>query len=75
MAATDSRRTPPSEDPGTEKILRDLLDRAYKMMLMAGYRVAEVDSDHNDPLIAWMSDARKVLYGTTKPQPDLARLK
>ena len=63
------------EDRGTEKILRDLLDRAYKIMLMAGYQVATVDSDNNDPIVAWMSDTRKVLYGTTKPEPDLARLK
>lgn len=62
-------------DTGTEKMLRDLLDRAYKMMLMAGYRVAVVDSDNNDPIVAWMSDARTVLYGNTKPEPDLARLR
>lgn len=60
-------------DPGTEKMLRTLLDRAYKMMLQSGYRVAEVNPDHNDPIIAWMSDARAVLYGSGR-QPDLGSL-
>lgn len=59
-------------DPGTEKILRTLLDRAYKMMLMSGYKVAVVDSDNNDPIVAWMSDARHVLYGSGRvPHPVL----
>jgi hypothetical protein len=41
-------------DTGTEKLLRDLLDRIYKMNLLAipSLRVGEVDSDSNDPLIA-----------------------
>lgn len=63
----------PTDDPGTEKLLRAMLDRAYKMMLQAGYRVAEVNPDHNDPIIAWMSDARAVLYGSGR-QPDLGSL-
>lgn len=62
-------------DRGTEKLLRDLLDRAYKMMLMSGYRLQEHNPDSNDPITAWMSDARAVLYGNTKPEPDLARLR
>lgn len=72
-----NKRAAPEEraqDPGTEKILRTLLDRAYKMMLQAGYRVMEHDPDQNDPIGAWMSDARVVLYGNGQ-QPDLARLK
>lgn len=57
-------------DPGTEKILRTLLDRAYAMMAMSGYRVAEVNADHNNPIIAWMSDAAAVLYGSgRRPDP------
>jgi hypothetical protein len=48
-------------DSGTEKMLRALLDRAYKMMLQAGYRVQEHDPNHNDPITAWMSDARAFL--------------
>ena len=57
-------------DPGTEKLLRDLLDRGYKMHVQAGsLRVAEQNPDHNDPLIAWLSDVRSVLYGNTKPEP------
>lgn len=67
-------RTPVPEavtiDPGTEKILRTLLDRAYAMMAMSGYRVAEVNADHNNPIIAWMSDAAAVLYGSgRRPDP------
>jgi hypothetical protein len=74
QAALQSATAPiPAPDLGTEKLLRDMLDRAYKIMLMAGYRVAVVDSDSNDPIIAWMSDAIAVLYGSG-PQPDLARL-
>lgn len=58
-------------DPGTEKLLRDLLDRGYKMHVMAGtVRVAEQNPDHNDPLIAWLSDVRSILYGNTKPTPE-----
>lgn len=49
---------------------RDLLDRAYKMMLMSGYRVTEQKPDHNNPIIAWMADARVLLYGDG-PQPDI----
>lgn len=64
-----------ASDPGTEKILRDLLDRIYKMNLMAipALRVTEQDKHSNDPLVAWMSDVRSVLYGGTKPVPDVIR--
>lgn len=58
-------------DPGTEKILWNLLDRAYKMMLMAIGPVHEQDSDSNDPIVAWASDVRKVLYGSGRV-PSLA---
>jgi hypothetical protein len=59
-----------TSDPGTEKLIRDLLDRGYKMHVMAGTaRVAEHDPDSNDPLIAWLSDVRSVLYGKTRPVP------
>jgi hypothetical protein len=45
-------------DPGTEKLL------------MAGYRVVEQNADHNNPIIAWMADARHVLYGSGRvPDP------
>lgn len=62
----------PASDAGTEKLLRDLLDRAYKMMLMSGYRVSEHNPDHNNPIVAWMADARTVLYGNTAA-PDIER--
>lgn len=39
-----------------------MLDRAYKMMEMAGYRVAEHNPDHNNPIVAWMADARVMLH-------------
>ena len=38
-----------------------LLDRAYKMMEQSGYRITEHDPDQNDPICAWMSDARIML--------------
>lgn len=38
-----------------------LLDRAYKMMEQSGYRIAEHDPDHNNPVVAWMADARILL--------------
>lgn len=60
-------------DPGTEKILWNLLDRAYKMMLMAIGPVHEQDPDSNDPIVAWASDVRKVLYGSGRV-PSLADL-
>lgn len=61
-------------DPGTEKLLRTLLDRIYKMNLMAipSLRVGEQDQDSNDPLVAWMSDARLMLYGSGQ-KPDVMR--
>ena len=59
-------------DPGTEKLLRGMLDRVYKIFLMSGMKVTEQDSDSNDPIIAWMSDARHVLYGSGR-QPDVIR--
>ena len=41
--------------------LWNLVDRAYKIMEQAGYRVAEHNPDHNNPIIAWMADARVAL--------------
>lgn len=60
-------------DAGMEKILRDLLDRGYKMHVMAGTttRLSEQNADQNDPLLAWLSDVRSVLYGRTKPVPNV----
>jgi len=61
-----------SATPAMEKLLRDLLDRAYKMMEMAGYKVVEQNPDHNNPIISWMADARTMLYGSGH-KPDMAR--
>ena len=52
--------------------LEGLLDRAYKMMQMAGYRVSEQNQDHNNPIIAWMADARTMLYGADE-SPEIKR--
>lgn len=41
----------------------NLIDRALKMMQMAGYEIAPHNPDHNNPLIAWMSDARIYIEG------------
>lgn len=62
------------DDPGMIKLLSDLVDRMYKMNLMAipSLRVTEQNPDSNDPIVAWMSDVRSVLY-RNKPAPDLAR--
>lgn len=38
-----------------------LLDRVYKMFEQSGYRVMEHNPDQNDPIGAWMSDARILL--------------
>jgi hypothetical protein len=65
-------QTLPSATPAMEKLLRDLLDRAYKMMEMAGYKVVEQNPDHNNPIISWMADARTMLYGSGH-KPDMAR--
>lgn len=43
--------------------MRALVDRALKMMVMAGYGIAPHDSDHNNPAIAWMAEAREALAG------------
>jgi hypothetical protein len=63
-------------EPGMVSILTNLLDRAYKMLVMAvpSMRVAEQNADHNDPLIAWASDVRSVLY-RNKPVPGLNDLR
>ena len=50
----------------------NLVDRALKMMQMAGYRVAEVNPDHNNPIIAWMADARAAL-AAAPPSPQAAQ--
>lgn len=72
VLATSSEITS-REDAGTVKLLTDLLDRAYKMHVMAGTttRISEQDADQNDPLLAWLSDVRSVLYGKTKKEPAL----
>jgi hypothetical protein len=44
--------------------LEKLVDRAYKMMQMAGYRITSQDTEHNNPLVSWMSDVRAL-----KPSP------
>lgn len=51
-------RSEPSPDA-----MWNLVDRAYKIMEMAGYRIAEHDPAHNNPVIAWMADARVALKG------------
>lgn len=55
--------TPRSEDPGTVKILTALVERAYGIFTASGVlRVAEQDPDSNDPIVAWASDVRSILY-------------
>lgn len=65
-----------SEDGGTAKLLTDLLDRGYKMHVMAGTttRLSEQSGEQNDPLLAWLSDVRSVLYGKTKPTPEISHV-
>jgi len=46
-----------------------LVERAYNMMQMAGYRITEQDSEHNNPVIAWMADARIALNRSAPPAP------
>jgi prolyl oligopeptidase PreP (S9A serine peptidase family) len=72
--AAQSAQSAKPESPGIEKVLRDLLDRAYKIFISSvpSLRVTEQDSDNNDPLVAWMSDVRSVLY-RNKPVPDVFR--
>jgi hypothetical protein len=41
--------------------MRELVERALRMMEAAGYNVAPHDGDHNNPIIAWMADARELL--------------
>lgn len=60
------------EDAGMVKRLTDLLDRGYKMLVMAGIPVSEQNPNHNNPIIAWASDVRSVLY-QNKPLPDVKR--
>jgi hypothetical protein len=47
----------------------NLVDRAYKIMEQAGYRVAEHNPDHNNPIIAWMADARLELNAAPQVPP------
>jgi len=42
--------------------LERLVGRAYRIMEMAGYKVSAHDAGHNNPIIAWMADARVALY-------------
>lgn len=42
--------------------LQNLVDRAIKMMTLAGYGIAPVKrADHNNPIVEWMADARVAL--------------
>jgi hypothetical protein len=62
-----------TDDPGTVKILTALVDRAYKIFVMSGVlRAAEQDPDSNDPIVAWASDVRSILY-RNQPRPDVER--
>lgn len=80
LAAANEKVTSASEnrtqedDPGTAKLLAALVDRAYKIFISSvpSLRVTEQDADSNDPLVAWMSDVRSVLY-RNKPVPDVFR--
>jgi len=51
-------RVVPLYDSAIVEKLWNLVDRADKMMAMAGYAIAEHNPDHNNPVIAWRSDAR-----------------
>jgi hypothetical protein len=52
-----------SEDPGTVKILTAMVERAYGIFTASGVlRVAEQDPNSNDPIVAWASDVRSILY-------------
>ncbi len=52
-----------AEDPGTLKIITALVERAYGIFTASGVlRVAEQDPDSNDPIVAWASDVRSILY-------------
>lgn len=64
-----------TEDPGTLKMMTALVERAYGIFTSSGVlRVAEQDPDSNDPIIAWASDVRSVLY-RSKPAPIDATLR
>lgn len=53
----------PHDDPGTLKIMTALVERAYGIFTASGVlRVAEQDPDSNDPIVAWASDVRSILY-------------
>lgn len=65
VAACTPSATPRAEkeDPGTVKILTALVERAYGIFTASGVlRVAEQDPDSNDPIVAWASDVRSILY-------------
>lgn len=38
-----------------------LIDRAFKMMVSAGYGIRPIDQGNNDPIVAWMTDAQQFL--------------
>lgn len=73
-AMTDKPSATPYEPHhGTVKILAALVDRAYKIFVMSGMlRAAEQDPDSNDPIVAWASDVRSILY-RNHPPPDAVR--
>lgn len=53
--------------------LAALVDRALTMMMAAGYKVSPHDPDHNNPLVAWMADARAALRTENKAVPTRAK--
>jgi hypothetical protein len=60
----ESARSRPEDRDARIVELEKLVDRAYKMMQMAGYRITSQDTEHNNPLVSWMSDVRAL-----KPSP------
>jgi hypothetical protein len=53
----------PEGDAGTQKMLTALVERAYGIFTASGVlRVAEQDPQSNDPIVAWASDVRSILY-------------
>ena len=77
VLAAIKRASVPSEtertDPGTLKMMTALVERAYGIFTASGVlRVAEQDTNSNDPIVAWASDVRTILYRSKPAEIDTA---
>ena len=71
QSGMDTASETKGDDPGRLKIMTALVERAYGIFTASGVlRAAEQDSNSYDPIVAWASDVRSILYRNKPAEVD-----